>query len=794
MNRIKNFILGNKKWIISVLIALVLIVVYICLPQSTSANKKYSYATTGVCLIVSLWFLYTLFTYNRWMNKLQRHLHWHAIGIFVLGIVLYFIGFNTSNQIGSYWNPLSLFYRSVIASLGMFISQNQLIAVSEHFKNSSAYPLTSVIYMSLFALTHFAALLVSFIFILNLFGFRVVSWWRSFSHRTIEDTYVFFGINENSLILAGNILSSLQKENSSKTGRIIFVKCGKEGNTETKSFNFLTLLGYNPIERDEVSLLHSLNALVVYGGKPLSDELVADTYRTYRKENKNIEKRKCFDIFGAAGMTTLKRFLKHTKAVSFFFLFDDSKNYQDDRLYSIESMSAIRKAKEYGDVSLKNKEVNVCFQARDTKFNSVFENIDYNPKDKKDTSEFAAHIVDEAYLSVLDLKKNSKYHPVNFIDTDTKTATVKDRFTAMIIGYSETGLEAFKFLYEYSAFINQEGREADTKIYVIDRDMDRLKHKFYEKHPALLGNRSVELIQCDTSSKTFTQTLDRLIDKLNYVVISIGDDLLAMNIASKIAELTTRQTTPRKSVLQICVRSYSNNNKYRLDEIAEYYNNLKVIGDKYLMANIFVFGKNDQIYTNSNIIADDDKQRAEKFDNAYYTEYKILNEKNKDNKYIAKFIKPKEGTLEYKNKEHYNAYQNKSNNWHISTKLALIGVNKDSVNELEHYINEYADFNKDYDNISTYQLDEKYTWISNLAKCEHVRWVRAGEMLGYQRGEASDEDVMYDKDYINKRMGCMRTCEEMSDYKVIENTIRFDYPVIKVSLDIAEEDINDKNK
>lgn len=770
----------TKKIVISIILLAILLLV------KNIFNFTSSFILTGICLIVSLWFLHTLFTNNRWMNKVKRNLHWYAIIIFGLGIVLYFIGFNDLNKVGSHWNLLSLFYRSVIASLGMFISQNQLIAVSAYCKDS-------VIYMSCFALIHFAAVLATFIFILNLFSFRVISWWRSIRPAKVKQTYVFFGVNENSLILADNIFNHKEQQ-PDETKRIIFVKCGKEGNTETKSFNFLSLIGHNPVERDEVSLLDNLHALVVYGKKPLTDELVDETYKDFNRKNKNVEKRADFDIFAAAGMTTLKRFLKYTEEVSFFFLFDDSKNYQDDRLYSIESMSAIRKAKEYGDVSLKNKDVKAYFQARGKKFNSIFEHIDYKPKEEKDRSKFEAHIVDEAYLSVLDLKRNSKYHPVNFVDVDTKTATVKDRFTAMIIGFSETGLEAFKFLYEYSAFINQEGKEAETEIYIMDRDMDKLKHKFYEKHPALLGNDSVKLIQYDTSDEQFAKTLNRLIDKLNYVVISIGDDLLAMNLASKIAELTTRQTTPRADKLQICLRSYNNNNKYRLDEIADHYNKLKITEDEPLMANIFVFGKNDQIYTHANIIGDIDKQRAEMYDNAYNVEYKILTEKDEENKYKVKHSKPKEGTLEYKNKKYSNTYQNKSNGWHIGTKLALIGVNSyDDIDKLESYIAEYADFKRQHENISTYQLDENYIWISNLAKCEHVRWVRAEEILGYQRGEASDEEVKYDKDYINKRMGCMRTCEQMTDYKVIEKTIRFDYPVIKVSLDIAKKDLNEKN-
>ena len=56
-------------------------------------------------------------------------------------------------------------------------------------------------------------------------------------------------------------------------------------------------------------------------------------------------------------------------------------------------------------------------------------------------------------LAALELKEDGRSHPVNFVDVDTATATVSSVFTALVVGFGETGSDVFKFLYEFSSFI-----------------------------------------------------------------------------------------------------------------------------------------------------------------------------------------------------------------------------------------------------------------------------------------------------------------------------------------------------
>lgn len=88
------------------------------------------------------------------------------------------------------------------------------------------------------------------------------------------------------------------------------------------------------------------------------------------------------------------------------------------------------------------------------------------------------HIIDSSNLAVLQLKKNVRNHPVNFVDVDTSKACVKKPFTSMIIGFGETGRDAFRFLYEFGALIDVNGNRNPQKIYVVDEHIDELKGDF----------------------------------------------------------------------------------------------------------------------------------------------------------------------------------------------------------------------------------------------------------------------------------------------------------------------------
>ena len=115
--------------------------------------------TLGVLIVLCTFLLLCLFR-SSWRRWVFRRLKWVAGSVFVVGILVYMIGFNDE---GSKDNILVLFMRACISSLEMFVSESERIEVSDELKKSH-------VYMTLFAIVHFLAVFVSAIFILRLFG------------------------------------------------------------------------------------------------------------------------------------------------------------------------------------------------------------------------------------------------------------------------------------------------------------------------------------------------------------------------------------------------------------------------------------------------------------------------------------------------------------------------------------------------------------------------------------------------------------------------------------------------
>ena len=306
--------------------------------------------------------------------------------------------------------------------------------------------------------------------------------------------------------------------------------------------------------------------------------------------------------------------------------------------------------------------------------------------------------------------------------------------------------------------------------------MNNIKSKFFGKYPAFANreDKPVELIQCSDEEDLFYETIDSIIDRLNYVVVAVGDDIKGMSIATRIAEISLKheKNKKRENKLQIAVRSYNENNVYRLEEIKEHYNSMMISEGLSSELQIDIFGKPNQIWNYENIIEDENNVKAEEFDKEYDKAYCELHkeEQQEEGQKQKKPTKVNVKCFEKINKKKRTDYQNKSNAWHINTKMALI-EQKDK----EKYEKAFS-LKKEY---STYDLEGEQEWIGNLAKCEHYRWIRANEMLGYQKGNVTDK--VYEKDDINKRLGCMISCEEMSKYDSTRETIQYDFIVVKVS-------------
>lgn len=713
----------------------------------------------GLNILVAL--LAAVFLISFFIPKVKitlfRHLKIQAFVIWVCGVVIYMVGFN---EHGSAASNIALLLRSCLSSMEMFVSHSDLIEVKEELHNNPTY-------MAIFALTHFCAVAISAIFILRLFGFRLLSWgklvWAYLCSWLQKDCnyHVMFGINSNTVALAKSI--------SKNKGHhcIIFINTPQKGHSHAAtrfSFSHFFHSDSNGIDK-YLEDIEAMGALLFNSSRsfenPILDNKADDVFKVF----------KALD-FSWAVRIPLQRLLRNSATrkdrdrnkskVEYFFLSDE----ENENLQAVTVLQTIQKKE------IDHKDSSFCCycHARKSQNNTSMLN------DGKLV--FMVHIIDTSYLAVQNLKREKDYHPINFVEKNTNTGTVKSGFTAMVIGFGETGRDAFRFLYEFSSFTkDDQGNPSAKKIHIIDKDIEELKTEFLMEAPALKNKSEIDWWNVQsTHSAVFWDKLKDIIQDLNYIVISIKDDEEAVGIATSIFEYAYRYRN-NFNRFKIFVRL---RNSMREDFLRNH---------KEFFETIVPFGSVRDAFSYDTI----NKDVLEKAAKRFYYRYDILNgaksdttensneEKFADEAWSNRRRSYLEETDMVKRKESeikiwYQEEQDRSNAWHIYTKIAL--VNEDVTPEL-------------------LQLDCNKQLLQNLSDCEHLRWNAKMELLGFESVTSKDikkeDEKSKDKQRIPwksfklRRHECIVDCQTLHSNPILAKTIPYDESAVKLSFEMRDE-------
>lgn len=738
---------------------------------------NYWFAVLLAFIVVILFFIFS----RNGIARLTKHLKFTALVIWIAGLVLYMYGFNEG---GSENNSLVLFLRASLSSMEMFVSHSDLIEVNGSLHHKAAY-------MVPFAIVHFCAVLVSAVFIIRLLGLRFVSWvklvsWRIF-RPIIKDKpcFVFFGINGNGILLAKSI-KRLFKRNC----RIIFINMPDGGHKhEDARFTFSHFFhssGEGAVKY--AGDIEIMEALMFNAEKRVSDISANDSG--------NNDDSTVFDIFNRLGLSIpfiktldflVNKFAARQK-VEFFFLSEN----ESDNISSVLALKSLDK----NDSPELYKNFRCYCHARKNNINSAL----LRHGGLKDR----IYLVDSSSLSVMQLMKNVKNHPVSFVEIDTERGVAKTDFTGMIIGFNETGCDAFRFLYEFGSFVCDDfGTENGKTIYVVDENMDGMKAAFLNVAPAL-KTKGTDVIDwwenISTHSTVFWEKLQLIIERLNYVVIAVGDDEVGLSLAAELYEFAYRyrkdlklfkifvrlkdvkksdylrnvsefivpfgadrdifeyETLSADVLEKHAIRFYHNYEKNYIRNLKEVdiprYNEelaaLRVRDDKApesgkrietvesaLGGCMAEIAKFEEIENVSGMSADD-KGRALWLHRRVY--------KLENSKYIKRNTKEDDIDVMYKEE------QDKSNVWHVLTKRAL---------------STHSDF---------HEIISDSVLLMNLNYCEHLRWNAKMELLGFIPGVK--------KCYRKRIHPCIVDCETLADK--FGYTIPFDQAVVELSFsDVA---------
>lgn len=479
-----------------------------------------------------------------------------ALITLISGWTLYYVGFFFNGTSSS----LAYFVRPLLAAMGMFVGSTGYQEISEECAKSPMY-------MTVFALIHLAAILVSAIFVINFFWKRSKSylqgkWW--FCFPSSSPLNIFFGFNEQSVILAHDI----QNKKKGKE-HIIFIDIPTANTEQKEEFSLSQLLGFSAYHQEYINQLSGVD-YAIKSALGIPSDL-------------DVEHGNTLELLH---LRSIKKQIQRHRLTRIFFL---SVN-EDDNVKSVINMLK--------DDVCKHNQIDIYCHARKNKENSAIEKMTYLENEESHPN---LHLIDSAHLSIETLKKDVKYQPVSFVSPNTAKGTVDNAFNALVIGFGESGRDAVRFLYEFGSFVDSNGQKSPFKCYAIDKQMETLSGSFYNNTPALLGNKDIELLQMENQSEEFWTWMNDHILSLNYIVIAIGNDDTGMQLAIDILDNALRVNKDMKN-FKIFIRSYSNKNENKMEEIANFYH--EKLGEVFVL-----FGSSKALYTYETVIDEEALQQ-----------------------------------------------------------------------------------------------------------------------------------------------------------------------------------------
>ncbi len=477
--------------------------------------------------------------------------------------------------------------------------------------------------------------------------------------------------------------------------------------------------------------------------------------------DEEVTSREDFDAFEYLGLSKIKKFIRRLYATDspqlhiFFMGEDEELNIRNIITLAKDTtiMSAARNKYLYHRI--------YC-HARYNGPNRVVENVAL----KKHLN---INIVDSSHIAVEWLKIDPQCHPVNVVKTSKKDlATVESPLKALIVGFGEIGRDAFKFLYEFGAFVDAKdpNRRSPFECVIVDKYLDDIKGTFMSAMPGIFKydndagkyeENTIRFEAVDYHSQEFYTSVilkDNFLQTVNYIIISIGNNDEAISLATRLFSLIRRKRED-VSDLRIFVRCTDSNKVEGIQKIADHYNYGYGEGEKNVPV-IQIFGQPEKTYTYNMVVSD-----------RLIEEGKLFHEKNRmltgeGNTWDERHKQLTEtGTpnIEKLRKLRRQESQDRANALHAGTKMILLQKAMEDLAMEEATPIDWSKFYQRYFNadgsvnVTGAQTQIYYPGLStreneiifHLAQLEHLRWNAAHELMGYEfndSGTSCDERTM----------------------------------------------------
>ena len=632
-----------------------------------------------------------------------------ALATLLNGWTVYFVGFSMVGDDGSVF---SIFVRSFLASIGMFVGGS--------FFQELGGMTTHGVYMFILAFLQVIALLITAIFAVRMLSKRFESYMRTFNYTLFprkKTLNVFIGLNPSTIGFVQSLSSKDRKNN-----HIVIVDLPTEGSQESFTVSLETIFGFFPYKMEYIKLLKGVKYVLLNADK--------NPAQLSSAPDNNI-----LDNIDLGALRTLV--YCHEKIRMFFFDNDSEGNIRAATQLMADNVFAEKRLEVY--VSADESEENLI----------IADNNGWS-------------LLDPATLAVRMLRTDPQAQPIQYLSRDGeefRSGIVKEPFEALVVGFGHTGREALSFLYETAAFPTASHGRAPFVCHIVDYEIDARKEEWCRRSRATIQG-GIVFEPLNDRCGGYWEWLSTIAPRLNYIVVSTGDDEANIRIAVSLLRLYLKETGGKSAIKPgIYIRLLAPQSTHMLAAIAKGY------GEYGNM--LHSFGESALIYSYENIIIDRALQGGLMFNEAY----------NRLSARLEGTASPAEQqhtlTLDELYAHRSAAQQNLRNYLHGLTKLQLLGLTEDMVRQalvrrrdgqpldsgqekivkLVDSVIGYAETHN-----GTYPTnpsdDPTETLLCNVAVCEHLRWNAAMELQGYSYGT--------EKDHLRRTPPCLTDWDKLT--------------------------------
>ncbi len=725
----------------------------------------------SLLLLLTLLYL-SLFMVRRPRQWLVNHLGKQAVGVWLCGVAIYVVGYNYG---ASYQNAPSLLLRSLVSATSMFAGQSGLIGVSDALKGTTETG-GNALYMAFFSMTHFAAVIVSVAFVVKQIGMRMRSSLRLLSHD-YKRFYVIWGMGDAELTLARSIRTHLEKEKMNDDSAVVFVRTPFETQKSPK-FSLSNVFNGLATLHDAMDKAEALGALVCCSHSDVLAETCCDALK-----GKDTLSQTGLPLLSAAMRTDSEG---KAECHVFFLTPDEDANlrnaYRLSRAADAEGWQSLQvhySTTQFAAGRIAEAEQLIC---------------------RRSPQACRLHRIDPSALSVLSLKRSEECQPVRFAHPNGARAVATAPLEFLIVGFGRTGQQMFEFLYEFGALPAEDGRSAcPLTIHIADPNVETLKARYLADKPALRCNRRVHFLTSEESGAGFHETIEAILPSVNAVALCTGCDRQNLELAEQLYNQACRLRHNHLEDFALWVRVHEQANEAKMMQMARLFN---TANPDYPHA-VRVFGTLEEIYSYDNIVTDTLLRDAAEF----YRNYQLCENGNdesnvqtwEERRDVYAQIERSKAKDDYRTEKTVPLYvaqnilrqerQDMANCLHMLTKLALTGCEISDVKAFLGCYNPYEglklmpeEWSKRISRTKRFlpaffgnigegmNRPKEYAerW-ENEAKCEHLRWNAAHELMGFTAAEPGESDM------VARRHQCLVSWAELDlcdgDYKKYDRLV-----------------------